>query len=243
MTKQTERWYSQRLGREIAVARYGHYGTPVLLFPTAGGDAEECERFHLIDAVGQLLAEGRIKVYSLDSIAGRSWLSEDSSASGGARIQLAFDGCVRREVVPLIQEDCRTPDIEIVAAGASIGAFNALAILCRHPDVFSKAICMSGTFDLSRFLHGEKTDEYVLCSPLDFLPRLSEGDHLSRLRSRFALLAHGQGRWEDGSNSWRAADALGARGVPNRVDAWGPEWDHDWATWRAMLPQYLAELA
>jgi len=38
------------------------------------------------------------------------------------------------------------------------------------------------------------------------------------------------------------ADILGAKGVPNRVDVWGPEWDHDWPTWRAMLPVYLDEL-
>ena len=36
---------------------------------------------------------------------------------------------------------------------------------------------------------------------------------------------------------------LGAKGIPNRVDDWGPEWDHQWPTWRRMLPQYLAELA
>ena len=38
-----------------------------------------------------------------------------------------------------------------------------------------------------------------------------------------------------------AGDSL--RGVPNRVDPWGEEYDHDWPTWRAMLPHYLAELA
>jgi len=38
------------------------------------------------------------------------------------------------------------------------------------------------------------------------------------------------------------ADALGAKGVPNRVDEWGTEWDHDWPTWRRMMPQYLGEL-
>jgi esterase/lipase superfamily enzyme len=31
--------------------------------------------------------------------------------------------------------------------------------------------------------------------------------------------------------------------VPNRVDPWGPEYDHDWPTWRAMLPLYLDDLA
>jgi esterase/lipase superfamily enzyme len=35
---------------------------------------------------------------------------------------------------------------------------------------------------------------------------------------------------------------LGARGIPNRVDAWGPKYDHDWATWREMLPTYLDDL-
>ena len=29
---------------------------------------------------------------------------------------------------------------------------------------------------------------------------------------------------------------------PNRVDPWGPDWSHDWTTWRKMLPQYLDEL-
>ena len=36
---------------------------------------------------------------------------------------------------------------------------------------------------------------------------------------------------------------LGSKGIPNRVDVWGPEWHHDWPTWLRMLPQYLAELA
>jgi esterase/lipase superfamily enzyme len=37
-------------------------------------------------------------------------------------------------------------------------------------------------------------------------------------------------------------DALGAKGIPNRVDSWGPQWAHQWPTWRRMLPQYLHEL-
>ena len=65
---------------------------------------------------------------------------------------------------------------------------------------------------------------------------------LDALRRRFVLLAHGDGRWEEPAQSWRTAEALGARGVPNRVDAWGERYDHDWPTWREMLPKYLDEL-
>jgi esterase/lipase superfamily enzyme len=34
---------------------------------------------------------------------------------------------------------------------------------------------------------------------------------------------------------------LGAKGIPNDLDSWGPKWDHDWVTWRAMLPKDLGE--
>jgi esterase/lipase superfamily enzyme len=241
MTKESSTWTSQRVGREVTLVRWGEVGRPVLLFPTAAGDAEECERFHVIDVLSPLLEAGRIKLYSVDSVPGQVWLNEDNSTARGGAIQNQFDAFVTHEIVPAIRADCRTPDIEILAAGASIGAFNALAILCRHPDVFSHALCLSGTYDVLRFLDGEVTGELYQSSPLHFLPRMKEGPHLESLRRRFVLLAHGEGRWEDPTQSWRVADTLGARGVPNRVDAWGKDYDHDWPTWRRMLPQYLDE--
>ena len=235
-------WHSERLGRRVSVVRWGHFGTPVLLYPTAGGDAEEIERFHVIDALGELLAAGRIKVYSVDSVAGQAWIEGESSDGHRAWIQSQFHEFVRHEVVPAIRQDCRDPGIGIMTAGASIGAFNAVASLCRYPDVFTHAVGLSGTYDLTRFLHrGNMPASFYLSSPLHFLPNL-EGPLLDRLRTRFVLLASGQGRAEDIGESWRMAHVLGSRGIPNRVDAWGPEWHHDWPTWRRMLPQYLAEL-
>jgi hypothetical protein len=56
------------------------------------------------------------------------------------------------------------------------------------------------------------------------------------------ILASGEGEWEDIGSSWQMAAALGGKGIPNRVDNWGPQWPHEWHTWREMLPQYLREL-
>ncbi len=242
MSRVSTSWHSDRLGKTVKVVRWGEVGRPVLFFPTAAADAEECERFHVVSTLSSFLEDGRIKLYSVDSVAGQAWLTEDNSSEVAARIQNRFDAFVYHELVPAIRTDCQSPDIEIIATGPSIGAFNALAVTCRHPDAFSKAICMSGTYDLSKFLEGPVTQDYFDSSPLHFLPRASEGPWLERLRSRFVLIAHGKGRWEDPGQSWRLADALGQRGVPNRVDEWGEEWDHDWPTWRNMLPKYLEEL-
>ena len=67
--KVRERWVSERLQEPITVVRWGLFGRPVLVFPSAGGDAEEIERYGLVDACGPLLADGRIKLYSVDSVA------------------------------------------------------------------------------------------------------------------------------------------------------------------------------
>ncbi|MBA3562531.1 MAG: hypothetical protein H0W33_00685 [Gammaproteobacteria bacterium] len=239
--KETFRWRSERFGQQVALVRWGHFGTPVLIFPTAGGDAEEVERFHLIGALRELIEAGRIKAYSIDSIAGRAWLTGVESPEYCCRLQNVFDAFIYHEIVPLIRRDCASPDIEIVTTGASIGAFNAVASICRHPDVFRLAIGMSGTFDLTKYLQGRFNQDFYFSSPLHYLPGL-EGAQLDALRRRFVILPTGEGRWEDAGESWRMAQALGAKGVPNRVDPWGSQWDHNWVTWREMLPKYLAEL-
>jgi len=241
--KESSTWYSSRLEQDVHLVRWGKYGTPVLLFPTAGGDAEEIERFHLIGALQPLIDGGRIKIYSFDSLAGRTWMESGHSPAYRARFQNLYDACIRQEVVPAIRADCHSDAIEIITAGASIGAFNAVASLCRHPDVFRLAVGMSGTYNLEKWLNGEFFDDFYFSSPMHFLPHLTEEKQLGALRERFVLLAFGEGRWEDPGESWRLANTLGAKGIPNRVDPWGQEWDHDWRTWRAMLPRYLEEMA
>jgi esterase/lipase superfamily enzyme len=125
VSKETVTWTSERMGREVTVVRWGEIGTPVLVFSTAGGDAEEIERFHLVTAVDTFLADGRAKLYSVDSLAGRYWLAEDNSSAAATRVQNQFDSMLYHEVLPAIRKDCQDEEIKIVTAGASIGAFNA----------------------------------------------------------------------------------------------------------------------
>ena len=56
--KTASSWYSGRVEQEINLVRWGHWGQPVLVFPTAGGDAEEIERMQLIGALGPLIDGG-----------------------------------------------------------------------------------------------------------------------------------------------------------------------------------------
>jgi esterase/lipase superfamily enzyme len=239
--KSTQRWFSDRLQDEITLVRWGSFGRPVLVFASAGGDAEEIERHGLVAACGQLLAKGRVKLYSVDSVAGRAMMTGAGPPEYRTWLLNQFHECVRREVVPAIHADLGGQAADVIATGASIGAFNAVAVLCRYPDVFSAAIGMSGSYRIERFYDPTLTQDLYFSAPLQFLPDLA-GPQLDLLRSRYAVLASGEGAWEDVGESWHLASILGAKGVPNRVDNWGPGWEHEWRTWRSMLPQYLDEL-
>ncbi|HEY9378584.1 MAG TPA: alpha/beta hydrolase-fold protein, partial [Jiangellaceae bacterium] len=204
--KVTDRWFSSRLQQDIGIARWGHFGVPVLVFPTAGGDAEEIERHHLVAACGELIESGRGKLYSCDSVAGRAMVSKVGSPAYRLALLNRFHECIRHEVVPAIYTDLESEQ-PIIATGASIGAFNALAVMCRFPDMFRAVIGMSGTYRLERFFDGEFTDDLYFASPVHFLPDL-DGPQLEMLRQRFAILASGQGAWEDVGESWLAASVL-----------------------------------
>ena len=238
---QRERWYSSRLEQDITVVRWGTFGLPVLVLPSAGGDAEEIERNGLVDACGPLLADGRVKLYSADSVAGQAMVMKTGPVEYRMWLLNQFHECVRWEVLPAIHADLGGQGLDVITTGASIGAFNAVAVVCRYPDAFGAAIGMSGTYRIERFYDEAWTQDLYFAAPLQFVPGL-EGPQLDRLRERMVVLASGAGEWEDVGESWRMAEVLGAKGIPNRVDNWGPQWAHQWHTWRAMLPQYLDEL-
>lgn len=233
------RWYSSRLHTESTLVRYGATGQPVLVFPTAGGDAEEIERFLMIRALEPLLKAGRVKIYSCDSIGGRAWFDRGASPEHRMYMQHQYHQYIKHEVAPAIRRDSRSDDIPIWAAGASIGAFHAAAVVCRFPDVFHKALAMSGTFNIMKWIERpDPTEYFFVSSPLHFVPTLA-GRHLDVLRTRHVQIVSGEGKWEDIGESWRLANVLGNMKVPNFVDSWGPDWHHDWITWRAMMPKYL----
>ena len=135
------------------------------------------------------------------------------------------------------------PLARVMVAGASLGAYNAVNALAKHPDRVWAAIAMSGTYDFDRFVAGDRSDDYYYNQPLLFLPNLADPGALAWLHQSFFLLATGQGRWEAPWETSRLAEILAQKGIPHQVEYWGQDIDHDWPTWRTMLPLFLDRLA
>lgn len=239
MNHRHQRWYSPSLGRPMDVAVFGDRGRPLLLFPTAGGDYLEADRMGLIDAVAEQLHEGLVRIYCCGSISGEGWLARDAHPAHKTWMQDRFDAYVAQELVPFIRHEGGDPQLRLIAAGASLGAYNAVNIHLRHPDLFWLSIGMSGTYDFDRWMEGHRSELYYYHQPFQFLPNFPEGEQLSWLRRSFLHIASGRGRWEAPAESVRLGQLLGAKGIPNYIDLWGEDVDHDWPTWRTMLPVIL----
>ena len=67
MHHEVHSWYSPRLGREMSVVVFGHYGPPMIAFPTTGGDEWEYERTGVVDAIAGFIDAGRVKVFCVNT--------------------------------------------------------------------------------------------------------------------------------------------------------------------------------
>ena len=240
MRKEVHRWYSPRIGGEMPIAVYGHYGFPLLMFPTAAADFEEYERFHLLSVIKPLIDEGKVKVYSINSVNQHTWMNNRLHPAERARKHGYFDAYVAKEVVPFIWNH-QGRRSGIITTGASMGAYHAMNVLLRHPDLFDGTIAMSGTYNMRQFI-GDYCDENVYFnSPTYYMPNLHDSWYLDQLRAkRHIHILTGSGDYEVPEHSARMARDLWAKGIPANLDVWGSDMRHDWPTWRRMLPMYLA---
>jgi esterase/lipase superfamily enzyme len=235
--------YSPAIGSAGTVLGYGHWGRPVLVFPSERGQPHDFAANGMVAAVGDLITAGRVKLYCVDSYDGQSWAAHDLPLEERGRRHGAYESWIVDQVVPHIVADSGGA-ADIATAGCSMGAFHALNFALKRADLFPLAMCFSGNYDPSAW-HGwgERGDQAYFNNPTDYVAHLA-GDHLDWLRTRLSvLLVCGQGQWEDTTGSLestkRMAGLLAAAGVRHELDLWGHDVPHDWPSWRAQFAHHL----
>ena len=244
--RHTSLW-SPAIGAEGRVIAYGHWGRPLLAFPSQEGPAWQYEERGMIDAVGDLIEAGRVKVYAVDSFDSGSWYRHDVPLEERAQLHGLYEDWIVNQVAPFIRDDSGAKEsehsAEIAVTGVSFGAYHAANFALRHADLFPLAICQSGVYDVSVVAGGDRGDAVYFQNPADYVANLG-GDHLDWLRGRVNLvLVCGQGSWEDSTGALestrRFAGQLGEKGIRHELDVWGHDVPHDWPAWRAQIAHHL----
>ncbi len=180
---------------------YGHWGPPLLGFPTSAGDEWELEGQGLVESLSPLIDAGRVKFFSINSVNSAGFYNKSAHPFHRSWVQSQFDAYVRYEVVPFIQDNCQSRDIAISTMGASFGAYHAANTLFKHPDVVRRCFALSGVYDIKNFMNGMYDDNTYFNNPVDYLSNLSDGNLMAQLSQCDIHIATGSGPWENSGPS------------------------------------------
>lgn len=233
---------SPALGRRVHLWAFGEVGRPLIVFPSNAGVAHEWQKGGMIEALSPLLAAGRIKIYCPETNVSKTFSGEGSVEDRMAHHR-AYERFVIETLVPFIRRDCQTPDATMTATGCSMGAFYASLFTLKHPEVFERALCLSGRYRASGMFDRSNEDLY-LNDPLAFLPNLS-GAPLDHVRRRVHLtVVVGRGAHEAGCIRETAEFGgwLKHKGIPHHLAFWGEDSRHDYTWWRRQARHYLGQL-
>ena len=131
------------------VLAYGHYGRPVLAFPSENGEVVGLGGpRHGRRARGRCSTPGRLKLYCVAVVRPRELDARATCRSRSARGGTATTsgGCSTR-LVPFVQADSHTRG-RCSRPAARFGAYHAANFCLKRADLFPLAICMSGVYDV-----------------------------------------------------------------------------------------------
>jgi len=243
MNIEYHKWWSNHLNQDMELKVLGHAGKPVVVFPCQGGRFYEWEDFRMIDAIHWFIDEGKIQLFTVDSVDKQSWANWDADPADRGRRHEDYDRYIIHEVVPFIKNHLQS-DQKMIATGCSLGAYHSGNFFFRHPDVFDTMISISGPFSLKIFVGDYMDDNIYFNSPLSYLQELDDPWYIDKYRQSKIIVCCGQGAWEERmlADVYALKKILEDKNIPAWIDIWGYDVNHDWPWWRKMVPYFLGQL-
>lgn len=232
MHREHHRWYSPALGREMDLIALGHAGTRMLVFPTSMGRFYEWEDRGMADALAEPIERGWLQLYCVDSVDEESWYAKWKRPGDRAWHHARYEAYLRDEVIPLMRGGANP---YLVTAGASFGAYHAVAFALRHPHLVQRAIGLSGLYDIREQTDGYSDENVYAFNPADFVAHEPD-ERIAAMKGVELILAIGQDDPMRGNNEY-FSDRLWRRGIWHALRVWDG-WAHDWPFWRDMIRLY-----
>jgi esterase/lipase superfamily enzyme len=213
MHRELDGWHSPSLNKHMEIATYGHFGFALLLIPTAAADYLEYERFLLLDVIQKYIDEGKMKVFSVNSINTESWMNNKMHPRHKAIRHQQFNDYIYNEVIPYIHSKT-SADTPIITCGASFGALHSMNLFLKRPDLIQGVIAMSGCYDLSSYTDGYYDQDVFFNSPEHYMRGLDDNFFLPKIKAaKKIIISTGSGDYETPDASRRFSAILDAKDI------------------------------
>ena len=217
----------------LGVIRHGHWGRPLLAFPSECGRAEDWAEHGMVEAVQDLVDAGRVSVFAVDSADAWTWSDNSLPTEERARGQALYTRWLVESLVPWIHHELGSAQ-PLIATGVSLGGYHAVHLTLTRPDLAPVAIGLSGSYDPTQWHPlGDPGEATHLANPTAYVPGMS-GAHLQWVREHaHPVLVVGQGPFEvhptrSLPSTTHLAELLSDKQIPHELDVWGWDSAHDW---------------
>ena len=241
------KFYSRHLGREMEYKIYGTRCKPVVAIPCQGGRFYEFEDMRMLDVYAPYIEDGRIQVYTIDSIDYETLFGQGDPRARICRHE-AWINYIMEEAVPhfsYINTQANGWEVRFLVAGLSLGALHAATLFFRYPDVFDALMSLSGIYTNEYCFGGYHDDLTYMNSPQQFVAGMPK-DHpyIRKYNSGRIVLCVGRGAWENETleSTSAFAQVLKDKGIGAWVDYWGDDSRHDWDWWFVQAAYFLPKI-
>lgn len=224
-------YYSHILGMNIPVEVTGHFGYPIIMFPTSQGDYTQNHDFKLNESISWFVDQGKVKLYNVQTIDKLSLYNDNIPPAQRIKNYELWIQFLVQEFIPFIQRMHQTHRVAV--AGASFGGYHAANFAFRFPDLVSHMFCLSGAFTIRNFMDGYSDNHVYFNCPREFVPH----DEVWKYKHMHIVLSTSdQDICLDQTKEM--ANILNAKGVNHWYDE--QKWiSHDWPLWRMVFPQFI----
>lgn len=240
--------YSPSLGRMMECKVYGHAGRPVLFIPCQDGRFFDFENFHMTDVWAPWIEEGKVMVFSIDTIDQETWSNKQGNPRWRIERHEQWMRYITDELVPFMRAMVNERNgwdgyPGIMVFGCSLGATHAANLYFRRPDLFDRLLALSGIYTASYGFDDYMDDLVYQNSPVDYLAGMS-ADHpyIELYNKKKAVICVGQGPWEIPDSTRQLQSILNEKGIQAWVDFWGYDCTHDWDWWYKQVTYFVPSL-
>jgi esterase/lipase superfamily enzyme len=242
MKREYHKWYSPNLEREMELLIFGQSGAKILFFPPRMGRFFDYENWKVIDALKHKITNGDLQIFCVDSVDLESFYN--SLHHPGYRIyrHIQYEKYVLEEVLPLA--NLINKNKNVISAGCSLGAYHAVNIAMRHPNLFCKVVGMSGRYDLTKskeyfqdLLSGFHNDFVYFNMPNQYLKNLEDPNLIQQINKMDIILAIGE---EDPflDSNYKLSHILNEKEISHQLYKWDKR-SHKACFWRKMVKIYF----
>jgi esterase/lipase superfamily enzyme len=242
MEKEKTEQNQKNLTISLSYKKYGDKGRVILFFPDDEDSSEQLEQKGMIEQCRPFWKTGRCQIYAVSTLDKETFDDLERPFTERVALYENYVQTLKEQILEPLKK--QTPTNLPLTAGCGRGAFHAMNLFCRFPDMTGGALCVSGFYQLDLLLGHNMNETAKENSPLLFMNHeWAEKYENDFIKSRIIISS---GKSDEAQTSFfqtlEMEKLFISLKIPFFIDIWGKDVTSDWYWWNKQIPYFMEKI-